>query len=366
MKFLCQREALLSACQLAAAAASMRDVKPILRNLKLSVGSGSCDVQASDMELGIRVRVDGIQVDSPGELILQTATVIPILRESDDEELTIEADPGGVTIRGANTEFETPAEDPATFPNIPAFDGDAYSEIAPETLRGLIRRSLIAVASTESSRFGATTGVLWELDPNVVLVATDGRRLSRVVGDAQAFGGHTLKSQAVVPAKAMSLLERSLGNEPVKVRFSPNDVLFQSGKVTLFSRLVEGRFPNYQNVVPKGFPAVAELTAGPFMAAIRQAAIMTNDESKRVVFRFQNGGLTLSAGAANSGKSNVRLALAVQHAVDISFDPKFVLDWLKTQDKEAAITMEAKTGKDPAVFRSGAGCLYVVVPMMEG
>ena len=110
----------------------------------------------------------------------------------------------------------------------------------------------------------------------------------------------------------------------------------------------------------------AHFAAGPFMAAIRQAAIMTNDESKRVVFRFQDGGLTLTAGAANSGKSSVRLALAVRHPVDISFDPKFVLDWLKTQDREAAITMEAKTGKDPAVFRSGAGCLYVVVPMMEG
>src|SRR5438876_7483954 len=126
MKIVCHREGLLSACQLASTASASRDVKPILKNLKAVVADDRCTLMATDLELGIRLEVRGIKVDEPGEALLPTARLIAILRESADEEMTIEAGQDACTVRGATAEFEMPGEDVAAFPDIPAFTEEKY------------------------------------------------------------------------------------------------------------------------------------------------------------------------------------------------------------------------------------------------
>ena len=100
MKAICHREGLLSACQLASVAVAARDVKPILRNIKAIVEDDRCTLMATDLELGIRLDVRGLKVEEPGEAILPAARLVSILRESTDEELTIEADPDACVVRG--------------------------------------------------------------------------------------------------------------------------------------------------------------------------------------------------------------------------------------------------------------------------
>src|SRR3954462_9560600 len=144
------------------------------------------------------------------------------------------------------------------------------------------------------------TGVMWELDGDSIrLVGTDGRRLALAEGVATAVGGHTTKGQTpVVPAKAMGLLERNLQDDPeetVKVCIRPNEVLFRTGRAVIYSRLVEGRFPDYRAVLPKKHTVKVPLEAGPFQAAVRQAAVMTDNDSKRVDFKFAKNKLTLEA-----------------------------------------------------------------------
>src|SRR5438067_1723986 len=181
-----------------------------------------------------------------------------------------------------------PGEDPAAFPDVPTFDQDKYHEIAAGVLREMIRRTLFSVASGEQLRFGATTGVLWELEgDSASLVATDGRRLAHMKGAAEPHGEHSTKgTMPVVPAKAMSLLERNLTepDEKVRISFRPNEVLMKTERAMIYSRLVEGRFPDYRKVIPQKHSVKVALTAGPFQTAVRQAAIMTDDESKRVAF----------------------------------------------------------------------------------
>src|SRR6185436_2666587 len=121
MKMVCHREGLLSACQLASVAVAARDVKPVLRNIKAVVDDERCTLMATDLELGIRLEVRGIKVEDPGEALLPTGRVISILRESTDEELTVEANVEACVIKGARNEFEMPGEDPSAFPDIPTF-----------------------------------------------------------------------------------------------------------------------------------------------------------------------------------------------------------------------------------------------------
>src|SRR5262249_28559095 len=151
--------------QLASVAVAGRDrIKPVLRNLKAVVDPDRCTLMATDLELGIRLEVRGVKVEDPGEVLLPADRVLAILRESPDEEMTIEASPDASFIRGQHNELEMAGEDPAAFPDIPAFAEEKYHEITAGVLKEMIRRTLFAASSAEHTRFGATTGVLIELE----------------------------------------------------------------------------------------------------------------------------------------------------------------------------------------------------------
>src|SRR5262245_23452187 len=121
MKLYCERDALLTDCQLASAAVANRDIKPILKNLKAVAEVDKCTLMATDLELGIRLEVRSPEVQAAGEAILPAAKLVSILRESTDGHLTIEADATKCVVTGAHNEFEMPGEDPAEFPDIPTF-----------------------------------------------------------------------------------------------------------------------------------------------------------------------------------------------------------------------------------------------------
>jgi len=366
MKATYHREGLLAAVQLTSVAVASRDVKPILRNLKIITDSDRSTLMATDMELGIRLDVRGVKVAEPGEAILPTGRVMAILRESTDEELCLEADADRCQITGQHNEFEMPSEDPANFPDIPTFAEEKYHELTAKQLREMIRRTIFA-AATENPRY-AVTGILWELEENTArLVATDGRRLAVVHGPATAHGGHTTKGQTpVVPTKAMSILERNLQDpdETVKVCLRPNDVLFRTERAVIYSRLVEGRYPPYRDVFPKKQTVKVPLTAGAFQTAVRQAAIMTDEETKKVLFTFAKKKLTLQARGAGAGSSRVEMPIDCDaKEIAIAFDPKFLTEMLKVLEPDVSLTLELVDGNSPALFRSGSDYSYLVMPL---
>jgi len=366
MRAICPREALLSACQLASAAVSPRDVKPILRNLKAVAGDGRCTLLATDLELGIRLDVLGLRIEEPGEAILPVAKLIAILREARDNELTLDADPSACVVRGESLFFEMPSEDPTQFPEWPTFTEEKYHEISAGSLRDMIRKTAFAAAD-ETARY-SMTGVLCELEDGMLrLVATDGRRLAMTTGTATPFGGHSTKGQTpVVPSKAMNLLERNLQDEGevVKISIRPNDVLFRTERAVIYSRLVEGRFPDYRQVIPKKPAAKVTLQVQAFQAAVRQAAIMTDDDSKRVTFSFDKNKLTLEALGGTGNRSRVELAVEYDgKPLKIHFNPAFVIEMLKVLAPDAGLTLDLIDGASPALFKSGSDYSYLVMPL---
>ena len=367
MRVISNREGLLSACQLVSAAIPAREVKPILKNLKAIAEDGRCTLMATDLEVGIRLDVQGLTIQEPGEAIMPANKLVAILREARDEELAIEADPSACLVRGSSLEFEMPSEDPAQFPDIPTFAEDKYHEMPAGVLREMIRRTVFAAAS-ETGRY-SMTGVLWELEDGVArLVATDGKRLALMQGPAEGHGGHTTKGQpSVVPTKAMNLLERNLQDdpeEPVRVCLRPNEVLFRTGRSVIYSRLVEGRFPDYRLVLPKKAASKVPLAPEAFQAAVRQAAIMTEEESKRVVFQFAKGKLTLQAQGATAGRSKVELPIEYDgKPLEIAFNAAYLVEMLRVLPADVDLTLELNDGGSPALFRSGGNYSYLVMPL---
>jgi len=306
-------------------------------------------------------------VQEPGEAILPAARLLQILREAPDEELAVEADAGACVVRGSQAEFEMPSEDPAHFPDLPTFEEENFHELSAGTLREMIRRTIFAAADGEATRF-ATTGVLWELEGDQArLVATDGRRLALAQGAATGRGNHGTKGTTpVVPTKAMNLLERNLQDdeELVSVSLRPNEALFRTERAIVYSRLVDGRYPPYRDAFPKKPAVKVPLPVAPFFAAVRQAAIMTDDDSKRVTFAFARGKLTLEAKGATTGRSKVEMPLEYDaKAIHINFDPKFLTEMLRVLPADADLLLELVDGNSPALFRQGGDYSYLVMPL---
>jgi DNA polymerase-3 subunit beta len=368
MKAICHREGLLSAVQLASAALPARDVaKPILKQIKAVATEDRCTLMATDLELGIRLDVRGLTVQEPGEAILPASRLAQILRETPDEELAIEADASACVVRGRLAEFEMPSEDPAHFPDLPTFAEENYHELTAGALREMIRRTVFAAADGEATRF-STTGVLWELEGDQVrLVATDGRRLALTQGTASGKGSHSTKGMTpVVPTKAMNLLERNLQDdeEQVYVSLRPNEALFRTERAIVYSRLVEGRFPPYRDAFPKKPAVKVPLPVPPFLAAVKQAAIMTDPDSVRVTFAFTKSKLTLEARGATTGRSKVEMPLEYDgKPISIGFNPQFLVEMLRVLPAEADLLLELVDGNSPALFRQGGDYSYLVMPL---
>ncbi len=366
MKVLCRREELLSAFQQASVAVPARDLKPVLRNVKAVAEEGRCTLLATDLELGTRLEVPGLTVEEPGSVLLPAARLHAILRESPDETLVVETADQSCLVRGEHSEFELAGEDPAAFPDVPEFVADAYHEVPACAFRELIRRTAFA-AATDTSRY-AITGVLCELDGSVArLVATDGRRLAVAEREAVAHGEHSTKGQVhILPPKALQLLDRNLHDpaEAVRVSLSPNEALFRTTRATIYTRLVEGRFPPYREVIPKKPAAKVGLPVDAFHAAVRQAAIMADQESRKVVLGFAKGKLTLKAQGSDVGRSRVEMPLEYQgKPLEIAFNPQLLTDMLRALHGEEAVELALTDGASPALFRCGGNYSYVIMPL---
>jgi DNA polymerase-3 subunit beta len=263
-------------------------------------------------------------------------------------------------------EYEMLSEPAKEFPEVPRPEDGPTVEISVGVLRKLVHRTAFAAAK-ESTKF-AMTGVLWEPDgKNVRLVATDSKRLALAVGPVTKNNSESKGQSHLVPSKAMVLLERhlqELGEEDVvRVWLRPNEAQFQTDTTTIYTRLVEGRFPPYREIFPKKTSAKIALASGPFLTAVRQSAVMTDEESKRVAFHFGKGQLTLEAQGPTAGRAKVPLTIEYDgEPIDVNFDPSYLIDLQKVLAPEEALQLELVDGARPALFKCGGDYSYLVMP----
>jgi DNA polymerase-3 subunit beta len=367
MKITCDREKLASAFQLAASIAQTRSPKEVLHHVKLDVTSEQSLLMATDMETGIRILVEGIETAAPGKALLNVARVGQILKESGDERLTIESDENRIRIKGEHSEFNLPSANPDEYPTVVGFQEEKYHEIPARLFKEMVRRTVFAT-DPDSTRF-ALGGVLLELSgEELIAVGTDGRRLARMIGKGVCVGGHeTVGSTTIVPVKSLSLMERSIGDgdDPVHVATRGNDILLRSNRCTLFSRLVEGKYPNWRQVIPSRHESTQiTMTSGPFHNVIRQAAIVADQESRGLDFNFGNGILLLSAQTADLGQSKVEMPIGYEgEPIRLKLDFRFLSDFLRVLDLDTQFTMDIVNSTSAVVLTTDDGYAYVVMPM---
>ena len=367
MKIHCDRTRFLEAFQIVASVAPSRSPKVVLQNVKLEVDESSVVLSATDMEVGIRYGVEGVEVETVGSTLLPVGRFSSILREAPDDKLEIEVTAKGVRVHGQRSNFLLPAANPDEFPNVASFNDESYHEVPAGFLKEIIHRTIFAT-DNESSRY-ALSGVLFELnDDDLIAVGTDGRRLAKMQGPSQSVGGHkTGDATTIIPSRALQLIDRALSDHEAQVKFSAhsNDILVQCGDVTIYSRLVEGRFPKWRDVFPKRDENMRiELPVGLFYSAVRQAAIVTSEESRGIDFTFGEGNAVLAGEAAETGQSRIELPIEYNGSpITLMLDPKYMSDFLKVLDADKTFSLEIKDAKSAAVCTTDDGYGYVIMPM---
>jgi len=369
MKAKCDRAKLLHAFQIAAAVAPVSSPKPIAQMILLDATGEVPIVMATDYEVGIRVQVSGLDAQDGAKLLLPPERFLSILRESPDETLNLESDGTSVRVWGQQSQFQLPTQNPEEFPPVEPFDAESYYQFPATLLRTIVART--AFATDPTAGHYALGGVLFELlADRVIGVGTDGRRLAKQEGPAESVGQAAEENAPIVPIKAVQLLGRAVegGEEQVEIAVRENDLVVRCGEITVRSRLVEGRFPPWRDVFPdtEGWPTV-ELSVGPMLSAVRQAAIVTGGERRGVQFNVTEGKLVLAAHAAEYGESQVEMPIAYSGAeIAVSLDPRFMIDFLRALDAEQSFVMRLRDGETPVVCTTDDNYGYVVMPMAQG
>ncbi len=365
MKVIAQTAALQDALALAGSIVATRTPKPVLQCIKLTATEDALIVSATDLEVGCRFHVTAVKVEQPGEALIPADRLSGIVRESQDDSLTLETEKQTVHLRGSGSHFKVLGYDPGEYPAVADFTEDADFQVAGAELRAMIGRTLFATAKAHSHY--AISGVLWEAaGKKLQLVATDGHRLAQAKGTLTHPA--TREITAIIPAKLMNLINRfgADAEEAIEVKVQENQVLLRTARAVLVSTLVQGNFPKYADVIPANCDRKATVATGEFEHRIRQAALLTNEESRGIKLAFSASQVDLTSRAPETGEAEIHCPISLEgEGVEIGFNPQFLLDALKVIDSDQ-LTLEMSAPNKPAVIKSGTSFLYVLMPVDLG
>jgi DNA polymerase-3 subunit beta len=361
MKVACQRERLHNALQVVTSVVGATTSKPVLQDVKLEASGDVLVLSATDLEVGVQFRLGEVEVSQPGAALVPARRFNDIVRNSVDETLLLEWQDSVLMIRGERSQFRVLGEDPEEFPVLPKTNEKEAVTLTGGLLSGMIRRTLFATAS-QSARY-TLNGLYLELeDRKIEMTATDGHRLAHV--ERPLAAGVKTPAHGILPAKAAALMERSLGpDEAIRLHVGENEVVAWSDRVMIYARLLEGTFPRYREVIPVGGPSRLEAPTRDLEQCVRQAAVLTSDESRAVRFHLDENHLTLRSRTPEAGEAQIEMAVVYSgDSLVIGFNPKFIADALGAIEEES-VTFELSGPDRPGVIKDGKGYLCVLMPL---
>jgi DNA polymerase III subunit beta len=343
-----------------AACVPSRTTKDVLKNVLMVSDGEEITLLASDGEVHIRSQLD-VAAEKITSLI-PAARLLSILRELTVEKLELSPSEGKLHVKSGSANFDLQTGDPKEFPPIPGFDFDSFAKIESATLRRMIRQTIFAC--DEASTRYALGGIQIECGAHLTtLAATDSRRLC-VVSAMSGTVGDPTNVVPVVPKRAMSLVEKAMGETECQISIHANDIAFRSGPVTIVSQLVQGRFPNYRLVVPKQDAIRSRVLLIPKHVAslVRQANIATSEESRGVDLKFTKTELIVSSGTADIGQAKVRMPISYEGAeMTITLDGRLLGEVLKVFD-ETSVEVGLIAADDRVLFSQGE-FKHVIMPL---
>src|SRR6059058_265541 len=365
MKFSVSREKFIGSLGIAARGVSTRSAIQTLAGIRLEARSDGVELQATDMELGIRVTAEA-SVEREGTVVLPGRLLLDVVRSLPKDDLSLEyrSSEGDVELVSGPARFHLRTLPADEFPKLPEI-GDASIMRVPaaafvETI-GRVARS----ASRDETRPHLTGVLVSASERELRMVATDSYRLSvKETPLEQSLDGSL---EANVPARTLQELGRIATTgaaTDIEVAALEHQVIFRLGDVTLSSRLVEGRYPNYKQLLPESFEHELRVNTGELLEVVRRISLLAQKNAP-LRLRFSEGELTVSAQTPDIGEASESLPVAFKgEPLEIGFNPEFFRDGLESAESEDLV-LKLISPLRPGLIQSGGdgGFVYLVMPI---
>lgn len=343
-----------------------RNTMPILANVLIEAQKGDIRITATDLEVGVRGQVEG-EVAKEGTITVSAKKLYEIVREVPNEQIQLKRlENDWVEIRSGRSVFKIVGLDAKEFPQFPKFDSKGLSSMPASTIRQMIERTIFSV-STDETRYSLNGVYVEQSDGGKVrMVATDGHRLAFEEKDIGSLG---LTKGVILPRKGLSELKKLLESGEdgvVSLGFKENMGLVTKDKVELFMRLIDGDFPDYTKVIPKGNPNIAKLDLDELLQALRRVSILSSERYKGVRMEFSDGKVSISANNPDLGEAVEDIEAEYKgKAISIGFNARYMIDVLGVLTGDGEIDIELKDELSPSVIRKNGvdDYLYVLMPM---
>jgi len=367
MKINSSKENLMEGIQVIQASVSPRTTLPILHNFLMEAAESKIKLVRTDLELATTHYVNA-EVVEPGSITVPAKEFSDILHTlSNDQEITITTDESNkVHIKSGKSKFWIMGAPKDEYPIIPDMEKENVVAVPAESVQRMIQKTIFA-ASAQETRY-VLNGVQWVCGPKgFELVATDGRRLA--VASQEAIAG-AKDFKIIVPSKILNELTRFLNSEKpaegatIDVGVSTNQIGFRINQTTFISRLIEGNFPNYEQVIPAKVDITFEADTKELLAVTRRAALCTSDRGGAVKYQMTAGTLMVSA---SSQKMEFNDEIHTEYSGNdfhVAFNPQYVIDVLKNISTDR-VSFGLTNAVNPVLVEpvGEKGCRYVVMPV---
>jgi DNA polymerase-3 subunit beta len=375
MKFSCLQENLAKGLSIVSRAVAARSTLPVLGNILLATDNGRLRLSATNLELGVTCWI-GAKIEDEGAITLPAKTLVDLVNTlpQDTVSMALSARTQAVNLQCGRIKASIKGIDAAEFPQIPLADIDESLQLNVDDLRAMIG-SVIFAAATDEAR-PILTGCLARIEgTRVTLAASDGFRVAERHAILSSPSPEPV--MAVIPARALAELARVVtAQDPVYMQLPPGrgQVIFHHANVELVSQLIEGTFPAYQNIIPKGYKTRTVVSTEEFRKACKSSDIIAREaaHTTRIKVRpgeeLTPGHVTISATAAETGDNVADLDATIEgDAVEIAFNVKYLVDVLNILDTPN-VALETSTSTSPGVIRpvGREDYVYVVMPMHLG
>ncbi len=365
MKFTITREKLQEGLVAVAASVPTKTTLPVLSNILVEAVEGGIRLSGTDLDIAVSTKVPA-EVDSEGAVTLPAKKLVEIVRELPSAAIRVTgAGEQRVSLECGRSRFKLLGIPRDEFPSFPPVSFDESWTIPSADLQKLISHVAFAASSEESRPI--LNGVLWELrEDKMRMVATNGHRLARM--DVPVSGG-TTSADLIVPPKALEQIRRLFDvSDEIQMARSDNHLGFRSGDTVVFTRLIEGPYPNYEQVIPRENDREATVDKQAFGAALRRVGVVASDQTHRVRLAFDAGMLRFTVSTPDLGEAQDEMSVAFEgEALEIGFNATYLLEILKFMPTdEVRITMKAPERAvtlEPAGWDDPASYLCLVMPL---
>ena len=361
MKFSVSKEKLLEGLQTVQNVVSTRTTLPILSNVLLQATEGQLRFTTSDLDVGIRSAVE-VNVEKPGATTLPARRLLSIVRELPASEITVEVDSKNVaSIRSGPSFFKILGLPEEEFPPLPKFENAKTFTLRQKDLRDALKKTSYAI-STDETRY-VLNGILFSFrDNKLTLVATDGRRLALVDIELEFPRSH--EGDVIIPSKAVSEIARLLTDDgEIKISIGENQAAFEVNGTLLVSKLIEGNYPNYRQVIPAETKERVTLERVIFHDAVHRVSLLASEKSNSVKLVFTKNNLEIAANTPDVGEARESLAIAYKgRDMAIAFNPEFLMAPLKNLAVDE-VYLDLIDEMSPGVVKIQGPFLYVIMPM---